>query len=185
MLMSALVGVVAFGLTAAAQASDDGHVDGAGRTTLVCVPSLERAGAVLDSIEEDLKQHVSTDCQGDVPQVARDGFDPDWPQLTAVAERGPAGSVPEFYEVSIVVVERDSEHYRLAESAGFVIDSRFYCADDSCHPSGYEVYVTPEELGTRRVDELVALASGTPRDMCGEVTPEWMKIRGSCPGYGQ
>lgn len=77
--------------------------------------------------------------------------------------------------VTVRVVEEGSEDYKLAEEHGFIVDTRFFCENDSCYAVGYDIFVTPDELRSERVDQLVAIGFGTPRDRCSDPTPKWIQ----------
>lgn len=142
-----------------------------------------RQPEALDAVGSDLQVRATLyqDCRNTTPQVERPEFNPLYHWMTAPID-SVSSSVPFVVSVDVVVVPRSSRQYALAAAAGFIVDSRYSCEGDDCRPSGYEVYVTPEDLSTPLPDQLVAIAFGTPRDPCQPPTPTWIQVHAGCTG---
>lgn len=109
-----------------------------------------------------------------MPQALRGDYDPNLAMDTAVIDRQGPQAEPRF-SVAVVVVDRGSRAYEVAASTGFIADARYHCRADNCFAVGYEVYVTPDEVTSDRVDKLVAIAFGIPRNPCADPTPKWIQ----------
>ena len=133
----------------------------------------------LDGIGADLKvdAQIHQECRNQVAAVDAPGFNPGYHIETASVDNNASLTEPPL-SVTVVVVPPRSRGYALAAETDFIVDSRYYCDGDNCWPSAYEVYVTTQEVGSGRVDELVALAFGVPRDPCNSL--DWIRLAAGC-----
>jgi hypothetical protein len=146
----------------------------------LCVSDSRYKTEVLRALGSDLRDHFRDDCTVPIPQADKPDFEAGYPSKTGVIERGGLRSEPVF-SVTVVVVDAESVAYRLASETGYIVEARYHCRLQNCAPVGYEVYVTPKDLVTDLPDQLVAIAFGTPRDVCSDPTPQWIQDT-LCPG---
>lgn len=152
------------------------------RSKQICVHEAELKSETLAGIGQDLQHNITDSCQQDTPQASLAQFDPDDHTKTAARERVPEGPMAEpSYSVEIVVVDAKSDAYKRAAHTGFIVDDRYFCEGHLCRAVGFEVYVTPEQLSTDLPDKLVAIAFGQPRDVCDDLTPDWIRVLEQCP----